>query len=113
MSLTYPYGKEAIFDLRDCDQEAFSESTLAEFFSATCLVLDMVQCEIHSCNNIDYSVCSNSEGSIAVRMSVDRKGIYINVFLCHDFDAYDIRKLILNHFSGTITRETIISRGVK
>lgn len=113
MSNNYPYGREAIFDLKDCDTKAFNESSLAEFFSATCLVLDLIQCEIYSWNAIEYATCFNSEGSITVRMAVDRKGVYVNVFLCYDFDIYDVRKLVLNHFSGTVVRETLISRGVR
>ena len=42
-----PYGSELVLDLHGCDSNTFSRSSLDQYFTELCELIDMEKCEVH------------------------------------------------------------------
>ena len=98
---TRPYGFELILDLHDCNPETFNRTSLDEYFSELCDLIDMEKCEVHFWDDVDVpveeqqtspqtkgtsAVCFILTSTIVVHTLELLEAVYVNIFSCKDFD---------------------------
>lgn len=122
---TTPYGFELILDLHGCDPATFTRSSLDEFLTKLCQVIDMEKCEIHFWDDVGVpseeqqtlpqtkgtsAVCFILTSTIVVHTLDLLKAVYVNVFSCKAFDPDVAQKFTEEWFAGTSRRTTFIER---
>lgn len=113
------FGKELILDLKNCDSETFSRTSIAEWFAAICKATDMkaVRQEwweqygqpepyLNGVTGVQFI----STSSIVVHACPDLDEIHINIFTCKDFDAEVAKNLTLDWFKGEVAAEYLLDR---
>ena len=101
MDISKCYGWELIADLKQCSPERFNRSSLDDFFSKLCQLIDMRKCEVHFWDDEGVppedrqsephtkgtsAVCFILTSTIVVH-TLDLLGsVYVNIFSCKEFD---------------------------
>ena len=119
------YGIELILDLHDCDSATFSRSSLNEFFTKLCELVEMEKCEVYFWDDVDVpveeqqteahtkgtsAVCFILTSTIVVH-TLDLTGsVYANIFSCKSFDAQEATRFTEKWFNGHVVNSTLVER---
>ncbi|MCZ6673940.1 MAG: S-adenosylmethionine decarboxylase [Verrucomicrobia bacterium] len=122
---TTPYGIELILDLHGCDPATFTRSSLDEFLTKLCQVIEMEKCQVHFWDDIDVSteeqqtlphtkgtsaVCFILTSTIVVHTLDLLRVVYVNIFSCKAFNPDVAQKFTEEWFAGTSRRTNFIER---
>lgn len=120
-----PYGIELILDLRDCDSGTFTRSSLNQYFSQLCKLIDMKRCKVHFWDDLGVApgeqqtephmrgtsaVCFILTSSIVIHTLDLLKAVYVNIFSCKQFNPKVAEKFTKEWFEAGSCRATFIER---
>ena len=119
------YGPELLIDLKDADTSKFTRESLGVFLDTLCAMLDVEPQDRHFWDDqgvpdeerqtnpktkgttvIQFLLASNI--TIHTLDLLDR--VYINVFVCRDFDAAAVVNYSKKFFDATLARATTVVR---
>ena len=114
------YGKELILDMHDCDPTRFTKLRIEAFMITLCEKIDMEREDLHFWTELDttmpdhlfgISACQFIRTSNIVIHTLGRmRRIYLNIFSCKDFDAYEAEGVATKFFKGVVTNHTVVIR---
>ena len=119
------YGSELILDIENCDSDTFSRSSLDEFFTNLCELIEMEKCEVHFWDDMGVpvheqqteahtkgtsAVCFILTSTIVVHTLELLNCVYANIFSCKPFDAAKATKFTEEWFGGQVVSSTIVER---
>ncbi len=119
------YGKELILDLHDCDATTFTRDSISDYFDKLCIVIDMVQCEMHFWDDLetpeeDRQTRDHTVGTSAIQFiltsnitihTLDKLGkVFVNIFSCKDFESDIATEFTKEWFSGNIVNKVEVDR---
>lgn len=122
------YGKELIFELRDCNSDLFNREKLEEFFEKLCNHIDMEKCDLHfwdyEGNEEEYEKAPKhlkgisaiqfiSTSNITIHTLEHQGYLFVNLFSCKDFNESEAMIVTKNFFSGDLIDYKIIERGIE
>ena len=96
------YGQELILDLHGCDAKTFTRSSIKQFFTDLCELIDMERCDLHFWDDVGVAEAEQQEdpktkGTSAVQFILTStivihtldlmKTVYVNIFSCKEFDT--------------------------
>jgi S-adenosylmethionine/arginine decarboxylase-like enzyme len=124
-TIVKPYGFELVLDLHSCDVRRFNRSSIDQFFTELCDLIDMEKCEVHFWDDIGVppkerqtlphtkgtsAVCFILTSSIVIH-TLDLLGAaYVNIFSCKSFDAAVARQFTQDWFGAKNCRESFLTR---
>jgi S-adenosylmethionine/arginine decarboxylase-like enzyme len=119
------YGKELILDLKDCDPRTFNRVSISEFFDQLCELIDMNKGDLYFWDDVgvpedECQTDPHTKGTSAVQFiltssivihTLDILGtVYLNLFSCKDFDAYEAEDFTRAWFDGEVVKRTEVDR---
>lgn len=121
-----PYGYELIIDLDKADVRKFTREALAEFLDTLCIdILNVRPEDRHFWDDVGLTLeqCQTdpkTKGTTVVQflltsnvtihtLDILRK-VYINIFVCRDFDANRAINFCKEFFNADLRRTTVVER---
>jgi len=119
------YGKELIFDMRDCDPNTFSRDVIGSFFVALADVLKVERGDVHYWDDTgtpqeEKETEPRLRGTSAVQFirtsnitvhTLDvLKRVYLNVFSCDEFDSDLVVDIAKRWFCGNVVNRVEVTR---
>jgi len=119
------YGFELVLDLHDCDSDSFGRTSIDEYFSKLCALIDMEKCEVHFWDDVGVpleeqqtdphtkgtsAVCFILTSTIVIHTLDILKTVYVNIFSCKTFDPSIAAEFTKDWFHGELRNSTFIER---
>jgi S-adenosylmethionine/arginine decarboxylase-like enzyme len=119
------YGKELILDLHDCDTNKFNRLDIEYFCKKLCSLLNVEPCDLHFWDDVGVSEEEKQtephlKGTTAIQFLTTSnitihtldilERVYLNVFVCGQFDTQIVVDFALKWFKGRIVHRESIDR---
>jgi S-adenosylmethionine decarboxylase len=124
-SVESAYGCELILDLHGCDQSRFNRTSIDEYFTRLCELIDMDKVEVHFWDDVGVpleeqqtlphtkgtsAVCFILTSSIVIHTLDILRAVYVNIFSCKPFERERARDFTIDWFKAQECADTLLQR---
>ena len=119
------YGQELVLDLSGCDVSTFNRSSIQDYFTGLCDLIDMEMCDIHFWDDLGVdpsewqtephtqgtsAVCFILTSTIVVHTLDLLERVYLNIFSCKPFDPDSATEFSKAWFHAKRYNRTLLDR---
>lgn len=112
-------------DLHSCDVTKFNRSSLDNYFTELCDLIDMEKCEVYFWDDLDTpdeekQTLPHTTGTSAVQFILTSsivihtldvlQKVFVNIFSCKDFSTSAAEEFTVKWFDGTAVNSTVLER---
>ena len=120
------YGQELIIDLENADVSKFNRTDLDKFFDELCEILEVDPEDRHYWDEVNIPeekrlTDPKHVGTTAIQFLLKSnitihtlsllKAVYINIFVCGEFDVMSAVIFCREFFNAELSKQTILERG--